>query len=194
MTERMTTAIPTGTLTRKIQCQLSVSVRMPPRSTPIEPPPEATKPKTPIAFARSAGSVNSVIINERATAETTAPPMPWTARAPTSIHCDVARPHVAEASVNSVIPSRNSRRWPNRSPSRPPSSRNPPNVIRYAFTTHASDSSENPRSSWIDGSATPTIVTSRTIIRSPRHRTRRASQRARELIVIGAVLSSRSRF
>ena len=61
--------------------------RMPPRSTPIDPPPAATKPKTPIAFARSAGSVNSVMISESATAETTAPPSPCTARAPTSISC-----------------------------------------------------------------------------------------------------------
>ena len=142
MNERTTTAIPTGTLTRKIQCQSRTSVRTPPSSTPSDPPPEATKPKTPIAFARSAGSVNSVIISESATADTTAPPMPCTARAPTSISCDVANPHADDASVNSAIPSRNSRRCPNRSPNRPPSRRKPPKVIRYAFTTHASDSSE----------------------------------------------------
>jgi hypothetical protein len=41
---------------------------------------------------------------------------------------------------------------------RPPSRRKPPNVSRYAFTTHASDVSEKSRSSRIDGSATPTIV------------------------------------
>jgi hypothetical protein len=33
---------------------------MPPSRTPIEPPPEATKPNTPIAFARSAGSLNAL--------------------------------------------------------------------------------------------------------------------------------------
>jgi hypothetical protein len=71
-----TTRTPTGTLTRKIQCQSRASVRMPPSRTPSEPPPEATKPKMPIAFARSAGSVKRVIISERATAETTAPPLP----------------------------------------------------------------------------------------------------------------------
>ena len=62
--------------TRKIQFHASASVMMPPSSTPIEPPPEATKPKIPIAFARSAGSVKRVIISESATAETTAPPTP----------------------------------------------------------------------------------------------------------------------
>src|SRR5262249_2453139 len=44
--------------------------------------------------------------------------------------------------------------------------------------THASDASGNPRSARIDGSATPTIVTSRTIISSPRQRTTSANQRA----------------
>jgi hypothetical protein len=72
-------------LTRKIQCQLSTSVRIPPASTPITPPPERTNPKTPIAFARSACSVKRVINSESATAETIAPPIPWTARAPMSI-------------------------------------------------------------------------------------------------------------
>src|SRR5262249_31828868 len=47
----------------------------------------------------------------------------------------------------------------------------------YAFATQASVLSENPRSSRIDGSATPTIVTSRTIIRFPRHTTTSASHR-----------------
>ncbi len=40
------------------------------------PPPAATNPNTPIALARSAGSVKSVTISESATAETTAPPRP----------------------------------------------------------------------------------------------------------------------
>ena len=78
-------------------------VRMPPRRTPIEPPPEATKPKTPIALARSAGSVNRLIISDRPTADTIAPPMPCTARAATSIACDPERPQHSDATVNSAI-------------------------------------------------------------------------------------------
>ena len=35
-------AIPSGTLTKKIQCQLIVSVSTPPASSPIEPPATAT--------------------------------------------------------------------------------------------------------------------------------------------------------
>src|SRR5262245_23089314 len=57
---RVNAPAPNGTLTRKIQCQFSRSVMTPPSSTPIDPPPAATNPKTPIAFARSAGSVKVV--------------------------------------------------------------------------------------------------------------------------------------
>ena len=106
------TAIPIGMLTRKIQCQLSTSVSTPPSSTPIVPPPDITKPKTPIAFARSPGSVKSTMISEKATAETTAPPRPWTARAATSSPCVVASPQASDESVKSAIPMRKSRRWP----------------------------------------------------------------------------------
>ncbi len=40
------------------------------------PPPAATNPKMPIAFARSPGSVKRLIISESETAEATAPPTP----------------------------------------------------------------------------------------------------------------------
>ncbi len=93
------TAIPIGTFTRKIQFHVRASVRIPPRSTPIEPPPAATKPKTPIAFARSPGSAKSVTMSDSATAETIAPPTPWTARAAMRAPCDPAIPHASDASV-----------------------------------------------------------------------------------------------
>ena len=90
------------------------------------PPPAATKPKIPIAFARSAGSVKSVIISDSETAEATAPPRPCTVLAAISIPWVVESPHRSEATVKSEIPARNSRRCPNKSPSRPPSRRKPP--------------------------------------------------------------------
>ncbi len=94
------------------------------------PPPAATKPKTPIALARSAVSVNRLIISESETAETTAPPRPCTARAATRTSCEPASPQAIDAIVKSAIPIRNIRRWPSRSPSRPPSRRKPPKVSR----------------------------------------------------------------
>src|SRR5882762_9270629 len=56
------------------------------------------------------------------------------------------------------------------SPSLPPKSKNPLNVSMYAFTTQTKDVCVNCRSFLIDGSATFTIVVSRMIIRSPRHK------------------------
>ena len=56
------------------------------------PPPAATKPKTPIAFARSAGSVKRFMISESETAETIAPPRPCTARAAIRSSCEFASP------------------------------------------------------------------------------------------------------
>lgn len=81
-----------------------------------------------MARARSPGSVNRFMMSDNATADTTAPPTPCTARAATSSPCVLANPQASDAMVNSVMPARNSRRWPYRSPSRPPSSRQPPKV------------------------------------------------------------------
>ena len=58
----------------------------------------------PIAFARSAGWVKSIMISDSATAETTAPPRPCTARAMTRNSCEPARPQASEETVNSAIP------------------------------------------------------------------------------------------
>ena len=78
----------------------------PPSSTPMLPPPAATKPKTPIAFARSAGSVKSVMISDSATAETIAPPTPCTAaRGDRASPATSARPQASDASVNRAMPS-----------------------------------------------------------------------------------------
>ena len=53
-TDPSTNAItPIGTLTKKIQCQLSDCVSAPPASSPIEPPPAETNAYMPIAFACS---------------------------------------------------------------------------------------------------------------------------------------------
>ena len=112
LSDSATTATPIGRLTRKIQCQSSESVRTPPSKTPIAPPPEATKPKMPIALARSAGSTNRFIVSDRETADAIAPPTPCTARAVTRNPCEPERPQPSEARVKSVMPMRNRRRWP----------------------------------------------------------------------------------
>ncbi len=42
MRPRISVAMPIGTFTKKIQCQLSACVSTPPTSSPMEPPPTAT--------------------------------------------------------------------------------------------------------------------------------------------------------
>jgi hypothetical protein len=44
------------------------------------------------------------MIRESDTADAIAPPIPWTARAATSIACVVARPHASELTVKSAMP------------------------------------------------------------------------------------------
>jgi hypothetical protein len=65
-----------------------------------------------MAFARSAGSVNMIMISERTTTETIAPPKPWTARAVMRNVWEVASPHASEAIVKTEIPMRKRRRCP----------------------------------------------------------------------------------
>ena len=121
---------PTGRLTKKIQCQFSTWVRIPPASSPTAAPAEATKANTPIARACSRGPGNMVTIMPRITAEVIAPPVPCANRAAMSIPWFTASPHASEATVNTASPARNTSRRPARSPSRPASSSSPANAIR----------------------------------------------------------------
>jgi hypothetical protein len=163
--------MPIGTLMKKIQCQLMARVSTPPASRPTDPPAEATNAYTPIALACSRGFGNIVTIMPRITADVMAPPTPCRNRAPTSIHWLLATPQSNDATVNTANPATNTVRRPTRSPRRPASRSRPPKAIRYALTTQARLALENPRSSWIDGSATFTTVTSSTIMSMPTHST-----------------------
>src|SRR5215217_5093019 len=160
-------AMPTGTLTKKIQCQLIDWVNTPPTSKPTAPPADATKAKTPIALACSRGSGNMVTIMPSITAEVMAPPAPWTKRAATSSTWLWARPHRSEATVNTARPARNMPLREARSPNRPASNSRPPKEIRYAFTTHANPDCVKPRSLCMEGNATFTTVASSTIMSIP---------------------------
>ena len=169
--------MPIGKLTRKIQCQSSESVRTPPSSTPMRRRPTATKPKMPIAFARSAGSVNSVIISESETADATAPPSPCTARAPTSSPCVVDRPQHERRQREERDPDQEQPPVTEEVAEPPAEEQEAAEGEQVRVHDPGERGLEKPRSSWIDGSATFTIVVSSTIIRLPRQRTISASQR-----------------
>ncbi len=112
-----------------------------------------------------------VTIIPRITADAMAPPAPCTKRAPINTPWLWAVAHTSDAAVNTASPMRNTRRLPIRSPIRPASRSRPPKAIRYAFTTQARLLCEKPRSSWMEGRATFTIVASSTIMSIPPQRT-----------------------
>ncbi len=177
---------PIGTFTRKIAGQPNACVSTPPSSTPSEPPTPPIAPHTPSARLRSRPSVNEVAMIARLAGEITAPPMPCSARAPISSVRESASAHASDASANSAVPARNTRRRPSRSAARPPSSRKPANVSVYAFTTHCRPVVEKRSPSRIDGSATFTIDTSRITISCARQ-TRTSSAREPRLPAVRAL-------
>jgi hypothetical protein len=73
------TKSPIGTLTNRTHSHPSVSVRMPPSSTPTAPPEPATAPHTPNARLRLELSANSVVTIDSAAGDRIAPPSPWRA-------------------------------------------------------------------------------------------------------------------
>ena len=161
--------------TKKIQGHPIVCVSTPPSRTPMEAPPEMTKPQMPIARARSLGSLKVVMMMERAAGAMTAPPTPCKARAATSTAWLPASPHSSEAKVKRARPAANTRLRPKRSPALPPSSRKPPKVSRYPLTTHESPVSEKASEPCIAGSATLTMVPSSTIMSCAAHTSSSAS-------------------
>ena len=117
--------MPIGVFTNSTHSQPSVSVRMPPSSTPAAPPEPATAPQTPSALLRSAPSAKVVVTSASAAGEMSAAPRPCTARATISQMSLWASPPASEAKANSHMPQMNMRRLPSRSARRPPSRRKP---------------------------------------------------------------------
>ncbi len=113
---------------RKFQRQDRYSVSAPPRTNPIDAPPTAIAAQTASALARWRPSVNVVVTIDNAIGEMKAAPKPCSARKKISMPAEVPMAFINEANVNSDTPSRNSRLRPNRSPARPPNSRNPPST------------------------------------------------------------------
>src|SRR5215203_5862872 len=90
---------------------------------------------------------------------------------------ELARPQTREAAVKTATPTMNTRRRPRRSAARPARRRKPPKVIAYALITHCRFSCEKSSASPIEGSATLTIETSRTVMKKATHTSARAFHR-----------------
>ena len=159
---RTIASTPTGTLTKKIHSQLRASVRIPPMRTPAAAPKPPTAPQTPSAMFRSRPFMERRGQDGERCGSDDRRAEPLEARAAISDASDQARPAKSEERVKTTRPPRKIRLRPRRSAERPPRSRNPPKKSAYALITHCRFSCENPRSTWIDGSATFTMAMSRT--------------------------------
>ena len=168
--------MPTGTLTKKIHGQESVSTRTPPSTRPTAPPPTAIAAQTPSAFVRSAPSLKVAVTIESAAGETSAAPSPCRPRVMISQVAPCASAQSSEAVVKRTTPARKTFLRPARSPARPPSRRKPPNISVYALTIHCRLVSVMSRSCWIVGSATFTIVASSMTMNCARQTRTRTSQ------------------
>ena len=146
-------------------------------STPAAAPLPPIAPQMPSALFRSEPSSNVVVMIDSVAAEMIAAPTPCTARAAISTPIVFASPHAREAAEKIATPIMNIRRRPSRSAARPPSKRNPPNVIVYAINTHCRVLSDTSNELLIDGNATLTIETSRIVMKNATHTSASACQR-----------------
>ena len=107
--------MPTGTFSQKIHVQSSPSATAPPTTGPTATPSPLMPLQMPTAALRMrSGTAAASSVSDSGI--TAAPAAPCTARAVISIHGSVASAHAADATVNSPMPNRNSRRRPSRSP------------------------------------------------------------------------------
>jgi hypothetical protein len=106
-------------LSRKIDCQLTLSTRKPPTTGPIASASALTPAHVPIALPRSCGG-NALAMIDSVAGIMNAAPTPCTARHATSHASPRAKAIMPLDSANVTTPMRNVRRRPKMSPSRPP--------------------------------------------------------------------------
>ena len=119
----MTAAMPIGAFTKKIHRQDSPLVSSPPSSGPTATARPVTAPHTPNATPRSLPRKASAS-SASDTANMIAPPTPCRARDSWSISVVTAKPHSADAQVNTTRPIRYIRRRPYMSARLPDVSKN----------------------------------------------------------------------
>ena len=171
-----------GTLIQKTARQPSPSTSAPPKIGPSASARPDTAPNTPIARARSAGTVNVAAMIAIATGLSIVPPAACSARAAISQPMPGARPHSSDPSPNVASPAWKIRRRPTRSAVEPAGTRKQASTRVYASIVHCRPDTEACRSPRIAGSATLTMemsITTTTMLAqqivSTRSRRRRSS-------------------
>ncbi len=114
-------ATPTGRLSQKIDRQPTDSTSSPPTSGPAAMETPMTAPQTPIARARSRGSVKVLVMIDMATGFSIDPPTACTMRKITSVWRFGATEHSAEPAVKTARPVMKTRLRPIRSAVEPDS-------------------------------------------------------------------------
>jgi hypothetical protein len=94
---------PSGRLTKKIQCQLKLSVMIPPRASPISAESPKTAPNRPWYLPRSTG-VNRSPMTASEIGKSEPAPMPWMPRKRISCHISPLRPESAHPIRKTEIP------------------------------------------------------------------------------------------
>ena len=113
--------MPTGMLTQKMPRQPTDSTSSPPASGPSARLRPTTPPQTPMARARSPGSMNVLVMIDIATGLSIEPPMAWIIRNATSQPRPGATLHSSDPSVKMASPVWKVRRRPTRSAVEPDS-------------------------------------------------------------------------
>ena len=186
-------ATPTGTLIQKIDRQPSPSTSAPPRTGPSAMLSPTTPPQTPIARARSRGSVNVFVMIDMATGLSMEPPTACTVRNAISQPSPGATLHSSEPTVNRASPAWKVRRRPTRSAVEPDRISRLASTSVYASSTHCSEDTEASRSVRSAGSAMFTIVTSSPTMNRLRQQIASTRSRRRWLSSgIGSFLPARS--
>ena len=174
-------AMPIGTLTKKIQCQLIAWVSTPPASRPIEAPAERDEAVDAdrLRLLARLGEHRHDHAEDHGRGHRAADALEEARARSASPGCR-RRPHSSDAAVKSVEPGEEDARAADQvaEAARRAAAGRRRRSGRRSRPTRGSDW-EKPRSSWIDGSATFTIVPSRMIISIPAQSTTRASQRER---------------
>ncbi len=129
-------ARPTGRLTQKMERQPTESTSSPPTSGPAAIDRPTTAPHTPIARARSRGSVKVLVMIDMATGLSIEPPTACTMRNTTSQFRSGASEHSSEPRVKATRPAMNTRLRPIRSAVDPASISSEASTSVYASMVH----------------------------------------------------------
>jgi len=121
---------PIGTLIRKIQPQCRCWLIRPPSAGPRARASAPDAAQMPMATLRSRALLNAATMMARVAGMSSAAPTPWMARMAMRMPPLAASPEASEATVKTARPAWKTRRRPNTSASRPPTSSSPARVSR----------------------------------------------------------------